>query len=72
VAQGPSKVIYDRKDSSFARLERGIDWEKFLHKINGSIGRELLLLIARNYLELKTALKIAQENHLGFMRFEYR
>ncbi len=66
VAQRPSKVIYDRKDSSFARLESGnIDWEevfaqnKWFHwtGITPALSKE-------TYLELKTALKIAKENHV--------
>jgi 2-dehydro-3-deoxygluconokinase len=66
VAQRPSKVIYDRKDSSFARMEKGnIDWaslfkqNKWFHwtGITPALSKEA-------YLELKEALKIAKENNV--------
>lgn len=63
VAQRPSKIIYDRKESSFARIRKGsIDWESIFKKHKWFHWTGITPALSRDaYLELKEALSIAQK-----------
>lgn len=64
VAQRPSKVVYDRKDSSFVGLKPGnIDWVQLFEKNKWFHWTGITPALSKEtYLELKAALKIAKEN----------